>query len=45
MLKLINKHELMGKYTNSRWWNVIAWATAIIVTTLSLILVWNTFHG
>ena len=45
MLKLINKHELMGKYTNSRWWNVIAWATAIIVTALSLILVWNTFHG
>jgi NRAMP (natural resistance-associated macrophage protein)-like metal ion transporter len=45
MLKLINKHELMGKYTNSRWLNAIAWTTAIIVTTLSLILVWNTIHG
>ncbi len=45
MLKLINKHELMGKYTNSRWFNIIAWATAIIVTALSLILVWNTIHG
>jgi NRAMP (natural resistance-associated macrophage protein)-like metal ion transporter len=45
MLKLINKHELMGKYTNSRWLNVIAWTTAIIVTALSLILVWNTLHG
>jgi Mn2+/Fe2+ NRAMP family transporter len=45
MLKLINKHELMGKYTNSRWFNAIAWATAIIVTALSLILVWNTLHG
>jgi NRAMP (natural resistance-associated macrophage protein)-like metal ion transporter len=45
MLKLINKHELMGKYTNSRWFNVIAWTTAIIVTALSLILVWNNFHG
>jgi NRAMP (natural resistance-associated macrophage protein)-like metal ion transporter len=45
MLKLINKHELMGKYTNSRWFNVIAWTTAIIVTALSLILVWNTVHG
>ncbi len=22
MLKLINKHELMGKYTNTRWWNI-----------------------
>jgi NRAMP (natural resistance-associated macrophage protein)-like metal ion transporter len=45
MLKLINKHELMGKYTNTRWLNVIAWTTAIIVTALSLILVWNTLHG
>jgi NRAMP (natural resistance-associated macrophage protein)-like metal ion transporter len=45
MLKLINKHELMGKYTNTRWLNAIAWTTAIIVTGLSLILVWNTLHG
>jgi NRAMP (natural resistance-associated macrophage protein)-like metal ion transporter len=45
MLKLINKHELMGKYTNKRWFNVVAWATAIIVTALSLVLVWNTLHG
>ena len=45
MLKLINKQELMGKYTNKRWFNVIAWTTAIIVTALSLVLVWNTLHG
>jgi NRAMP (natural resistance-associated macrophage protein)-like metal ion transporter len=45
MLKLINKHELMGKYTNTRWFNAIAWGTAIIVTALSLVLVWNTLHG
>jgi NRAMP (natural resistance-associated macrophage protein)-like metal ion transporter len=45
MLKLINKHELMGKYTNTRWFNAIAWTTAIIVTALSLVLVWNTLHG
>src|SRR6202789_408467 len=45
MLKLINKHELMGKYTNTRLFNVIAWATAIIVTALSLVLVWNNLHG
>jgi NRAMP (natural resistance-associated macrophage protein)-like metal ion transporter len=45
MLKLINKHELMGKYTNTRLFNVIAWTTAIIVTALSLILVWNNLHG
>jgi NRAMP (natural resistance-associated macrophage protein)-like metal ion transporter len=45
MLKLINKHELMGKYINTRRFNVIAWATAIIVTVLSLVLVWNNLHG
>src|SRR5260370_13407386 len=31
MLKLINKHDLMGNYTNNRWFNVIAWNPAIIV--------------
>ena len=40
MLKLINKHELMGSYKNSGIYNVIAWAAAIIiigVTVLSLL--------
>jgi NRAMP (natural resistance-associated macrophage protein)-like metal ion transporter len=45
MLRLINKHDLMGKYTNNRWLNVIAWVTAVIVIVLSLVLVWNTLHG
>ena len=45
MLKLINKHELMGKYTNSHWFNIIAWSTAIIVICLSVALMWNTIHG
>jgi NRAMP (natural resistance-associated macrophage protein)-like metal ion transporter len=45
MLKLINKHELMGKYTNTRWWNTIAWITVVIMIALSLVLVWNTIHG
>lgn len=45
MLRLINKHELMGKYTNSRWFNVIAWLTAAIVICLSLVLMWNGIHG
>jgi len=45
MLRLINKHELMGKYTNKLWFDVIAWATVVIVTGLSLVIVWNTVHG
>jgi len=45
MLRLINRHELMGEYTNSRWFNVVAWLTAIIVIVLSLVLMFNTLHG
>ena len=45
MLKLINKHELMGKYTNSHWFNAVAWATSIIVIALTAVLLWGTFRG
>jgi NRAMP (natural resistance-associated macrophage protein)-like metal ion transporter len=45
MLKLINKHDLMGKYTNSHWFNAVAWLTAIIVIALSFVLIWNKLHG
>ncbi|MHB1021112.1 MAG: Nramp family divalent metal transporter [Acidobacteriaceae bacterium] len=43
MLKLINKHELMGKYTNSLWFNAVAWTTAVVVIVLSLVMVVNSF--
>ncbi|HEY0307522.1 MAG TPA: Nramp family divalent metal transporter [Acidobacteriaceae bacterium] len=36
MLRLINKHELMGKYTNNGWFNWIAYGTAAIVIGLSV---------
>jgi Mn2+/Fe2+ NRAMP family transporter len=45
MLKLINKHELMGKHTNSTWFNWVAWVTAAIVIGLSLVMVWNQATG
>ena len=45
MLRLINKHELMGKYTNSHWFNVVAWLTAVIVIGLSLVMLFNSVHG
>ena len=45
MLKLINKHDLMGKYTNSHWFNIVAWATALIVTGLSLVMLVNTLRA
>ena len=45
MLRLVNSKELMGEHRNRLWFNVIAWATAIIVTLLSLLLVWRSIHG
>jgi Mn2+/Fe2+ NRAMP family transporter len=45
MLRLINKHELMGEYTNSHWFNIVSWATAAIVIGLSLVMFWNGLHG
>jgi NRAMP (natural resistance-associated macrophage protein)-like metal ion transporter len=45
MLRLINKHELMGKYTNSHWFNIVAWTTSVIVIGLSAVMLWNGLHG
>ena len=41
MLRLINKPELMGSYTNSRLDNVVAWSTAVVMILLSLALLWT----
>jgi Mn2+/Fe2+ NRAMP family transporter len=44
MLRLVNNKELMGKHTNSHWFNVVAWATTVIVVGLSLVMVWQGLH-
>jgi Mn2+/Fe2+ NRAMP family transporter len=31
----------MGAYTNKLTFNVVAWTTAVVMTGLSLVLVWN----
>jgi Mn2+/Fe2+ NRAMP family transporter len=41
MLLLVNKKELMGEYVNSRLYNVIAWATTVIMTILSIAWLWT----
>lgn len=43
MLILINKKDLMGDYTNSKTFNVIAWATVVIMAALTLALVVTSF--
>ncbi len=42
MLVLINRKDLMGEHVNARWFNVVAWLTAIIVSILSVMLM---VHG
>jgi Mn2+/Fe2+ NRAMP family transporter len=45
MLRLVNNKELMGKHTNSRWFNIVAWSTTVIVIGLSVVLMWQSIHG
>jgi Mn2+/Fe2+ NRAMP family transporter len=45
MLMLINRQDLMGNYKNSRLWNVIAWATSIIVIGMTLVMLWGMIPG
>jgi len=45
MLLLINKKELMGEYANKTTFNIIAWATTLIMIVLTALLVYGTIHG
>ncbi|MBI3645354.1 MAG: divalent metal cation transporter [Acidobacteriales bacterium] len=45
MLLLINKKELMDEHVNTRTFNVIAWATTVIMIGLTVALVWGTLRG
>ena len=45
MLLLINKKELMGEYVNTTAFNVIAWATTVIMIGLTAVLVWGQLSG
>ena len=35
---LTNDRELMGSYTNSRRFNVIAWTTVVVMVLLTLLM-------
>ena len=45
MLFLINKKELMGEYVNKPTFNIIAWATTVIMIGLTVLLVYGTVRG
>jgi NRAMP (natural resistance-associated macrophage protein)-like metal ion transporter len=44
MLKLVNNKQLMGKHTNSRWFNFVAYATTVIVVGLTVVMLWQSLH-
>ncbi len=39
VLRLVNDRELMGEYVNGLVYNLAAWATAIIISALSLLMI------
>ncbi len=45
MLLLINKKELMGEYVNKRLFNIIAWATTVIMIGLTVVYVYGQVRG
>jgi NRAMP (natural resistance-associated macrophage protein)-like metal ion transporter len=38
VILLINDKELMGSYTNSRWYNVVSWFTVVVMIALTIAL-------
>jgi Mn2+/Fe2+ NRAMP family transporter len=45
MLLLVNKKEIMGEYVSSPLYNVIAWATTVIMVGLTLAWFWTLRSG
>jgi NRAMP (natural resistance-associated macrophage protein)-like metal ion transporter len=41
MLLLINKRDLMGRYVNRRFFNLVAWVTAIVVIVLTVMMLFG----
>ncbi len=41
MLILINRRDLMGRHTNGRFFNWVAWATVAIVIVLSVVMIFG----
>ena len=45
VLRLVNDREVMGRHVNGPLYNIAAWLTAIVVTVLSLLFIFNTLTG
>jgi len=45
MILLCNDRRLMGRYVNGRAYNIVAWITAIVMTVLTLLIIWTVITG
>jgi NRAMP (natural resistance-associated macrophage protein)-like metal ion transporter len=45
MLLLINKKDLMGEYVNTRLFDLVAWATTVLMIILTLVWFWTLRSG
>jgi Mn2+/Fe2+ NRAMP family transporter len=45
ILRLVNRKRLMGKYTNSLFYNILSYSLASVVSVLALFFVFNTLLG
>jgi Mn2+/Fe2+ NRAMP family transporter len=43
ILRLVNDREVMGEYVNGPLYNAVAWITAIVISMLSLLLIFSMF--
>ena len=43
IIRLVNKRAVMGRYTNGRVYNAVAWTTVVAVAGLSVLMVLTTF--
>lgn len=43
MQRLVNNPRLLGQYTNSPAYNVVSWATTLVLTILSVVLIFTQF--
>ncbi len=44
MVKLVNRKDLMGEWTNSRFYNLVTWATVVILIGLTLAMLATSFR-
>jgi len=45
VIVLINDRELMGRYVNSRWYNIVSWGTVGTMVALTIAMVIATARG